>query len=49
MKLGAMSHVHEFFMSFSTTQSLARDRRHTFALLLGGDHELSQRSVRGRL
>lgn len=37
MKLGAMSRVHEFFMSFSTSQSLARDRRHAFALLLGGE------------
>lgn len=49
MKLGAMSHVHEFFMSFSTIQSLARVRRHAFALLLGGDHELPQGSLRGRL
>lgn len=49
IKLGAMSCVHEFFMSFSTTQSLARVGRHAFALLLGGDHELPQGGLRGRL
>lgn len=38
VKLGAVvSHVHAFFMSFFTTQSLARVRRHALTRLLVGE------------